>query len=302
MTAMYQVLAESLKAWFAQRAASKGAALAFYALFSMTPILLLAVAAGGYFFGADTARDEVIARMQGLAGPSGALAIQGLLESAQDPASGVVAIVLAALLMVIGAASVFAELKGSLDELWGTPAPRQSGLRLLMDTQLRSIALVGVLTVLLIVCLAAGAALEVLDRFAGGFWSSSAGVLAAISGALLFAVTVCLFAVIFKTLPDAPLSWRDAVIGGLFTAALLSIGKHAIGLYLGTTGVASGFGAAGSIIALMLWVYYSAQIFFIGAEFTRHYALRLGSLRPAAADGREAECAEPHQCGTPNVK
>ncbi len=277
---MYAVFSEALKAWFAQRAASKGAALAFYALFSMTPILLVAIVLAGYFFGADAAQGEIVSELKALVGPNGAQAIQALLASSRDPASGLIAIAVASVLLVIGATSVFVELKGSLDELWGVAPERQSGLRLLMRTQLTSFIIVLALAFLLLVSLLASAALAVLERYADGVWMSSAVVLAPVSSAISFSVIVCLFAVIYKMLPDAPLSWRDVWTGALFTALLFTLGKYLIGLYLGNSAVASGFGAAGSLVALLLWVYYSAQIFFLGAEFTRQYALQRGSLRP----------------------
>lgn len=136
-----------------------------------------------------------------------------------------------------------------------------------------------VLAFLLLVSLVVSAALAMLEGYASGAWGSSVAVLATISSLISFCVIACMFAVIYKTLPDAQLSWRDVWIGAAFTAGLFSLGKYAIGLYLGNSGVASGFGAAGSVIALLLWVYYSAQIFFLGAEFTRQYALWFGSLR-----------------------
>jgi membrane protein len=277
---MIEVLKASTAAWFAKRAASKGAALAFYTLFSMAPILLLAIAVAGYFFGADAARGEIVSQMQMLVGPNGAQAIQALLAAAQDPASGLIAIVVAGVLLVIGATSVFVELKGSLDELWGVDKPDRSAFALLVTTQLRAFMLVLFLGLMLVLSLLTSLALAVLERYVGGFWSSSSIVLATLSAAISFSVIVCLFAVIFKMLPDVPLSWRDVWTGALFTAVLFFLGKFAISLYLGKSAVASGFGAAGSIVALLLWVYYSAQIFFLGAEFTRQYALRCGSLRP----------------------
>jgi membrane protein len=276
---MYSVIAEALKAWFANRAASKGAALAFYTLFSMTPILLLAIVLAGYFFGAEAARGEIAVRMQGLVGPNGAQAVEALIAAAQDGASGLAAILVASVLLVVGATSVFVELKGSLDELWGTTKPAQSGIGLVFRTQLTSFMLVLFLSFLLLVSLLAGATLGVLERYVGGFWSSSSILFATVAAVVSFSVVVCLFAVIYKMLPDAPLSWRDVWTGALFTAGLFAFGKYAIGLYLGSSAVASGFGAAGSVVALLLWVYYSAQIFFLGAEFTRQYALQCGSLR-----------------------
>lgn len=284
------VLFESLTSWVDHRASSKGAALAFYTLFSMTPILVVVIAVAGYFFGAEAAQGEIVTQMQGLVGPNGAQAIQALLAAAQDPASGLVAILVASVLLLLGATTVFAELKGSLDEMWGINTLGQSAFSVLLRTRLLSfgMVLVLVLAFLLLVSLVVSAALSMLERHAGGVLGSSAVFLATISSLISFGVIACMFAVIYKTLPDAPLTWRDVWIGAAFTAGLFSLGKYAIGLYLGNSGVASSFGAAGSLIALLLWVYYSAQIFFLGAEFTRHYALWFGSLQDERLKFEEA--------------
>ena len=276
---MYAVLLDSVKSWVDHRGASKGAALAFYTLFSMTPILIVAIAVAGYFFGAEAAQGEIIAELQGLVGRNGAQAIQALLAAARNPASGLVATIVSSVLLLVGATSVFAELKDSLDELWGIEQPLQSGITALVKTRLLSFGFILVLAFLLLISLVVSAALAVLERFAGGIWSSSAYALSILSSSISFTVIACLFAVIYKMLPNVVLSWRDVWIGAVVTAALFSLGKFAIGLYLGNSAVASGFGAAGSVIALLLWVYYSAQIFFLGAEFTRQYALRFGSLQ-----------------------
>jgi membrane protein len=276
---MRSVLTKALSAWIDHRASSKGAALAFYTLFSMAPILVLAIAGAGYFFGADAARGEIIAQLEGLVGRSGALAMQSLLASARDPASGLSATLIAGVLLLIGATAVFVELKGSLDELWGIDPPEGLAIVAFLRTQLHSFGLVLVLAFLLLVSLTLSAALALLERYAAGIWSSSYELFGLLASALAFGVIACLFAVIYKVLPDAPLSWRDVWIGAVFTAGLFSLGKYAIGLYLGNSAVASSFGAAGSLVALLLWIYYSAQIFFLGAEFTREYALEHGSLR-----------------------
>ena len=275
---MHALLTKSLNAWIDHRAGSKGAALAFYTLFSMTPILILAIAGAGYFFGAEAAQGEIIAQVEGLVGRNGAQAIQALLAGAQDPASGLAATMVASVLLLVGATSVFVELKGSLDEIWGVEPPKGLAIIVFLRTQLHSFGLVLVLAFLLLVSLLLSTALAVLERYAGGIWSTY-HILATFSSVIAFGVIACLFAVIYKVLPDAPLSWRDVWIGAVFTAGLFSLGKYAIGLYLGNSAVASSFGAAGSLIALLLWVYYSAQIFFLGAEFTRQYALGFGSLR-----------------------
>ena len=273
------VLIASLVSWIDHRAASKGAALAFYTLFSMTPILILAIAVAGYIFGAEAAQGEIVAQLEDLVGPNGAQAMQALLAGARNPASGLLATLIASVLLLLGATSVFAELKGSLDELWGVGRTGRSAFGVLLRTRLLSFSLVLVLAFLLLVSLVISAGLSVAERYAHGILGSSTVVLATATSFVSFAVIACMFSIIYKTLPDAPLSWRDVWIGAAFTAGLFSLGKYAIGLYLGNSGVASSFGAAGSLIALLLWVYYSAQIFFLGAEFTRHYALWFGSLQ-----------------------
>jgi len=273
------VMRKSFSSWMDHRATSKAAALAFYTLFSMTPILVLSIAVAGYVFGAEAAQGEIVAQVQGLVGPNGAQAIQALLAAAQDPTSGMVATLVASVLLLIGATSVFAELKDSLDDIWGVDRSDQPAFTEIVRTRLLSFGMVLVLSFLLLVSLVISATLGMLENHLGGVLRSSVEVLATLSSLISFGVIASMFAIIYKTLPDAPLTWRDVWIGAVFTATLFSLGKYFIGLYLGNTGVASSFGAAGSLIALLLWVYYSALIFFLGAEFTRHYALWFGSLK-----------------------
>lgn len=283
-----RVLLASLNSWFDQRAASKGAALAFYTLFSMTPILVLSIVLAGYFFGVEAAQGEIVAQVRDLVGPNGALAIQALLAAARDTESGLVATLVATVLLLLGTTSVFAELKGSLDELWGVGKPGPTAFAELLRTRLLSFGMVLVLAFLLLVSLVVSAVLAMLERYVDNAWGSSVLTLSMLSSLFAFGIIACLFAVIYKTLPAVLLSWRDVWIGAVFTAGLFSLGKFAIGLYLGNSGIASSFGAAGSLIALLLWVYYSAQIFFLGAEFTRHYALSMGSLSVAADTAPES--------------
>ncbi|NDU91840.1 MAG: YihY/virulence factor BrkB family protein [Ferrovum sp.] len=284
------VLVESVTSWINHRASSKGAALAFYTLFSMTPILVLVIAVAGYFFGAEAAQGEIIVQLQGLVGLNGAQAIQALLAAARNPESGLVATLVASVLLLLGASSVFAELKDSLDEMWGIRKSHQSAFGVLLRTRLLSFGMVLVLAFLLLVSLVVSAVLAMFEQYAGTILGSSATVLAIASTFVSLGVIACMFAVIYKTLPDAQLSWRDVWIGAAFTAGLFSMGKFAIGLYLGNSGVASSFGVAGSLIALLLWVYYSAQIFFLGAAFTRHYAMWFGSLQHERLLAEEMAC------------
>jgi membrane protein len=288
MNRVRSVVTASLGAWIDHRAGSKGAALAFYSLFSMAPILMLAIAAAGPVFGAEAARGDIIAEVERLVGSNGAHVILALLAGAQDPVAGLAATMVASVLLLVAAASVFVEVKGSLDELWGRTPAKGLAIVTFLRTQLHSFGLVLVLAFLLLVALALSAAVALLHGYTGGIRGGAYSILALLSPVITFGLVSCLFAVIYKVLPDAPLSWLDAWIGGAFTAGLLSLGKVAIGLYLSSSGVASSFGAAGSLIALLLWVYYSAQIFLLGAEFTKQYALGLGSLRPATRSSSEA--------------
>lgn len=275
----YTLLSPSINAWLAHRAASKGAAVAFYTLFSMTPILILAIAVAGYFFGAEAAQGQIIAQMQTLVGPNGAQAINALLAAARNPDSRVTASAIATLILVLGTTSVFVELKDSLDEMWGVNKPQASSLGVILRTRILCFGLVLVLAFLLLVSLIFSAALALIQQYVlSGLWSLAVLVLSPLTSLIMFGVTASLFAVIYKMLPEAPLTWRDAWFGAVFTAFLFSLGKYGIGVYLGNSSIASSFGAAGSVIALLLWVYYSAQIFFLGAEFTRQYALKFGSL------------------------
>ena len=275
---LFHILRLSFDSWLDHRDSSRGAALAFYTLFSLTPILILSIAIAGYFFGTDAAQGQIILQIQYLVGKNGAEAIQALLAAARDPKAGMFATIIAMGLLVVGATTVFAELKSTLDDIWGTKKSTISGINLLLKTRLLSLSLVLVLAFLLLISLVVSAALAMLQEYVGGIWSSSASLFNILSGIFTFMVIACLFGMIYKLLPDALLSWHDVIVGSLVTAMLFTLGKYFIGIYLGNSAIDSSFGAAGSLVALMLWVYYSAQIFFFGAEFTRQYALNYGSL------------------------
>jgi membrane protein len=276
---MLHLMRCAVSEWMAHRAASKGAALAFYTLFSMAPILVLVIAIAGFFYGAEAARGELFNELQGLMGKQGAEAIQLVLAGARNQQSGTRATIVATALLLFGATSVFAELKDSLDEIWDVPEPQDASWWDVVRTRLLSFGLILVLGFLLMVSLVVSAALAVLENYLNGLWKEASVLLSWVASLVSFAVIAVLFGVIFKMLPRIRLSWRDVTIGAVGTAAMFTLGKYLIGLYIGNSGVANSFGAAGSLIALLLWVYYSAQIFFLGAEFTRQYALQLGSLR-----------------------
>ena len=278
--------------WFAHRASSKGAALAFYTLFSLAPILVLVIAVAGFFYGPEAAQGQLFSELRGLVGAEGAAAIQSVLAGAQNKETGLWATIIATVLLLVGATTVFAELKDSLDEIWDVPAPKDATFWDTVRTRVLSFGLILVLGFLLMVSLVVSAALAVVEKYFTGMWSEATVVLGWISSGISFLVIATLFGVIYKLLPRIKLSWRDVIVGAVGTAAMFTLGKYVIGLYIGNSGAASSFGAAGSLIALLLWVYYSAQIFFLGAEFARQYALQLGSLRHKPD----------HETGAKNVK
>lgn len=273
-----KLLVGAVDGWINDRASSKGAALAFYTLFSLAPILVMVLAIAGAIFGEEAARGAIFRELNGLVGPAGAEAIQLLLANARNPKAGVLATLTALDLLIIGATTVFGELKDSLDEIWEVPPAHQPGIILFIRSRLLSFSLILVLAFLLLVSLSVNAALAVLEKYLGGFWGDATYILLAVSSAISFAVIATLFAAIYKLLPQIRLPWRDVWVGAIVTASLFLIGKKLIGAYLGNNEFVTSFGAASSIIALLMWVYYSAQVFFLGAELTRQYALWFGSM------------------------
>lgn len=268
------LLREAFQGWLAHRASSMGAALAFYAAFSIAPILVIAIAIVGSVFGPEAARGEVIAQFGELVGSSGAETIQTLLAGAYRSDLGLWASVIAGVTLLVAATTVFAELKDSLDVIWGRRNPSRSGIMDLLLGRLLSFGLILTLGFLLLVSLVASAALAALQNYWGSAFGNTGLLLEALNSVFSFGVVFVLFACIFKWLPDPHVAWRDVLVGAAFTAALFTLGKFLIGLYLGNSQIAAGFGAAGSLMMILLWVYYSSQIFFMGAEITHVSAER----------------------------
>lgn len=279
LRALARLLHATLSDWIEHRAASKGAALAFYTLFSLTPILLLVLAIAGSLYGVAAAQGQLLGELRSLLGQDGAQAVELLLAGARNPAAGRWATALAALILLVGATTVFAELKASLDEIWEIQAPPRATLIMLIRTRLLSLGMILVLAFLLLVSLAISAALGVLDQLGSDDNRYLAALLSLLNAVFAYLVISALFAAIFKLLPQTRLAWRDVAIGACGTAALFTIGKHLIGAYIGHSALSDSYGTASAMVALLLWVYYSAQIFFLGAEFTRQYAITYGSLR-----------------------
>ena len=278
------VLSKAANAWIDDHAQSMGAALSYYTVFSIAPLLLIAISVAGLVFGQDAARGAVVDQLRGLIGQNGAQAIQDLLKNVSRPSSGIVATVTGVVVLVIGATSVFAELQDDLNRIWQVPTRKKvSSWWAFLRTRLLSIGMIFAMGFMLLVSLAASAA---FDAFAA--WSTSAlagwqGFAHGVNFVVSFVLTTALFAMIYRFMPQATIEWRDVGIGALVTAFLFTIGKTLIGLYIGKSALASGFGAAGSLAVLLAWVYYSAQIFLFGAEFTWAYAHAFGSRRSELA-------------------
>jgi membrane protein len=271
----------AVASWVDDEAPSMGAALAYYTLFSLAPLLLIVISVAGLVFGADAARGEIFEQLQNLIGAPGAAAVQQLLESVNRPAGGVLATIFGLLLMLVGATTVLAELQSALDRIWRAPPRPHGGLWRFLRARVLSFGLILGLGFLLIVSLVLSAALSALQKWWSAWFGGWELALQAINLVSSLGLMSIMFAMIYKIMPRVRVAWSDVWIGALVTAGLITIGRVAIGMYLGTGMVTSGFGAAGSLVAVMVWVYYSAQIFLLGAEFTWVYAHARGSRRGA---------------------
>ncbi len=279
---LWALVRDSAQAWSDDRASRKGAALAYYMAFSMAPMLIIATAIAGLFFGDAAARGQVFVQARSLLGAKGAQAVQAMIASAGRSGTGTLPAIIGVVTLLIGATSALAELKDGLDQIWHTQAERAYGFwHYLWDfaqTRLLSIGIIFALGFLLLISLVVSALLEGLGHALGV--SDTAGLLLqAIDFLVSFTLVTTLFATIYKVLPSVQLAWRDVIVGAAVTALLFTAGKHVIGVYLGNRAVTSTYGAAGSLLAVLVWVYYSAQIFLYGAEFTKVYTFRFGSLR-----------------------
>lgn len=290
----WQLIRDSLSSWIDDYAPSMGAALAYYSVFSLAPLLVIVVSVAGLAFGEEAVRGEVFGQIAGLMGPEAAQAVQDMLSAVTLNSAGATGAVIGVVVLLIGATTVFAELQDALDRIWRAPVRNKpSGLWALVRARLLSFGMILAVAFLLVVSLMAGALISALGKWWGGWfegWEIVAQVINVIVG---FALTTAVFALIYKIMPRVKVGWGDVWVGAAVTALLFTLGRFLIGLYIGKTGVASGFGAAGSVAVVFVWVYYSAQIFLVGAEFTWIYAQRLGSRRgltppPPEAPARSA--------------
>ena len=280
LRACWSLAKQVIDSWLADYAPSMGAALAFYTVFSLAPLLLIVIAVAGLVFGEDAARGEIVAQLRSMMGEAGANTVQELLVSVRRPGEGLLATAVGLGLLFVGATTVFGELQDALDRIWRVPARKtSSGWFDLLRARLLSFGMIMAVGFLLIVSLVASAGMAAMGRW----WEPILGwwyVLAVAANSLIdFLLVAVMFALIYKIMPRVQVLWKDVWIGAIFTALLFTLGKTLIGLYIGRSGVTSAFGAAGSLVLVLLWVYYSAQIFLIGAEFTWVYANAFGSRR-----------------------
>jgi membrane protein len=266
-----QLFGCAVKGWIDDRAASMGAAIAYYTVFSLAPLLLVVISVAGLAFGEDAARGAVVEQISGLIGQRGAEAVQAVLAGAHSKGGGIVSVVIGAAMLVLGATTVFGELQSDLDRIWKVQG-RGGGMMQTVRIRLLSFGLVVGMGFLLMVSLVVSAAIAALGRHIGESFPGQEALLQAVNTAFSFVVISLMFAAIYKLLPRAEVRWHETWVGGAFTAALFSVGKLLIGLYVGKTAMASSFGAAGALVVLLLWIYYSAQIFLFGAEVTYHHA------------------------------
>jgi len=275
MAGILRLIRTTVKGWSDDRAPKMAAALAFYTALAVAPLLLIAVAVAGLVFGREAAQGELLGQLVYLIGEEGALAIEGILQRAWKPKEGLIATALGALALAFAASGVFVELQDSLDIIWKVKKKPGRGLFGTVLDRFFSFAMVMGMGFLLLVSLIVDTAVQAVTTYVTDL-GGTGPLLKAVSVAVSFGVISLIFATIFRVLPDARTRWRDILPGAVATAFLFTGGKFLIGLYLGKTTIGSTYGAAGSFVVFLLWIYYSSQILFLGAEFTRHYATAYG--------------------------
>ncbi len=274
---VWTLLRQTFAAWSEDKVPQLGASLAFYSALSIAPLLVIALAVAGLVFGKEAAGGQIVAQLTSLVGEQGGKAIEDMIQSANKPGAGILATLLSIATLVFGASGVFGQLQDSLNTIWEVKPKSGLGIMGFIRHRFLSIAMVMGVAFLLLVSLLITAALSALGSFAGHLPDSVQWVAQMVNFVVSFVVITALFAMMFKLLPDVKMAWGDVWLGAVVTAILFTVGKFAIGLYLGHSSMASSYGVAGSFVVLLVWVYYSAQILFFGAELTQVYADRYGS-------------------------
>ena len=288
MKAALDLLKQAAWDWFDDQAPTLGAAVAYYTVFSLAPLFVIAVAIAGLVFGREAAQGQIFEQLRAMIGETSAAAMEDVVESANSqPRTGVFATIVGFVALIVGASGVFAQMQASLNAIWRVEPKPGRGIWGLIQDRVLSFGFILIVGFLLLISLILTTIIAFIGEWFGGFVPGVETFIQILNAILSLAVITLLFAMIFKFLPDVKIAWRDVWIGALITAGLFTAGKEVLGLYLGKSGVASSYGAAGSLIVLLLWVYYSAQIVFFGAEFTKAYANRFGS-RVTPADNAVA--------------
>jgi membrane protein len=274
---LWEILKETGSDWSSDNATRLAAALAYYTVLSLAPLLVLAVAVAGLFFGEEAARGQIANELSSVVGPEAGKGIETMLTHAKKPEEGALGSIIGIVVLLFGASGVFGELQSSLNTIWEVEPKPGLGVWGMLRTRFFSFSMVLGVAFLLLVSLVLSAALAGVGRMFESSLPGGAVLWQGVNFAVSFGVVTVLFALIFKVVPDVKITWKDVWIGAAVTALLFAIGKFALGLYLGRASVASPYGAAGSLIVLVIWVYYAAQILFMGAEFTQVYARHRGS-------------------------
>jgi membrane protein len=272
-----KLLRQTTREWLNEKAPRLGAALAFYSMLSLGPLILIVLAIAGVIFGPEAAAGKIVAEIQGMVGKEGARAIQDIIaDSAQKEEAGLIAVLIGITTFFVGASGVFGQLQDAMNAIWRVEALPHHGIRNFLRHRFLSFTMVLGTGFLLLVSLVISAVLAAMGDLMASYASPLVVVMEGINFLVSFSIVGILFALIFKYVPDAQISWRDVRIGAIMTAFLFTLGKTAIGLYLGQSSFSSSYGAAGSLVVLLVWVYYSSQILFFGAKFTQVYANRYG--------------------------
>jgi membrane protein len=271
LQAWVNLVKQAVGAWFDDRAPTMGAAIAFYTVFSLAPILVMVIAVAGFAFGQQAAEGALFGEIADLVGSESAGAVQAMLRSASSTQSGIIATVVGIATLIVAATGVFSELQSALNVIWKAPATGNLSAWHLLKSRILSLSVILVIGFLLLVSLVISAALAVFSDYLDRTLPNFAIILYFVHLAISFSFTTVLFAVMFKILPDKSVEWQDVWLSAAVTALLFSVGKHLISLYIGSSKMASTYGAAGALIIVFVWVYYSAQILLLGAEFAKAY-------------------------------
>jgi membrane protein len=280
---LFALLKETFKEWQEDKVTRLAAALAYFTIFSLAPLLIVVIAIAGAVFGHEAATGQLVREIRGLVGTDGARVIEDMIQNAATPGSGgTLATIIGVVTLILGASGVFGQLQDALNTIWGVMPKPGLGIKETIKNRILSFALVLGIGFLLLVSLVLSAGLSAVDEFLNNQFPGGGLLLQILNFVISYAVITLMFATMYRFLPDVKIAWRDVWVGAAVTAALFTIGKFLIGLYLGNSSTASVYGAAGSLVVLLIWIFYSAQIMLFGAEFTQVYATRYGShLEPA---------------------